>query len=44
MDPARKDAFAGKMVGILNGAVLALMNSIGRQTGVFEAMAALAAT
>ena len=41
LDPAKKDAFAGKMVGILNGAVLALMTSIGRQTGLFEAMAAL---
>jgi SAM-dependent methyltransferase len=40
-DEAKKDAFAGKMVGILNGAVLALMTSIGRQTGLFEAMAAV---
>lgn len=41
LDQDRKDAFAGKMVGILNGAALALMTSIGRQTGLFEAMAAL---
>jgi SAM-dependent methyltransferase len=41
MDDARRDAFAAKMVGVLNGAVLALMTSIGRQTGLFEAMAAL---
>ena len=41
LDQAKKDAFAGKMVGILNGAALALMTSIGRQTGLFETMAAL---
>ena len=41
LDPAKKDAFAAKMVGILNGAALALMTSIGRQTGLFEAMATL---
>ena len=29
------------MVGVLNGALLALMTSIGRQTGLFEAMAGL---
>ena len=38
---ARKDAFAARMVGILNGAALALMTSIGRQTGLFEVMATL---
>src|SRR6185369_3362514 len=41
LDEAKKDAFAGKMIGVLNGALLALMTSIGRQTGLFEAMAAL---
>lgn len=41
LDQAKKDAFAGKMVGILNGAALALMTSIGRQTGLFETMATL---
>jgi SAM-dependent methyltransferase len=41
LDEAKRDAFAGKMVGILNGAALALMTSIGRQTGLFEAMANL---
>jgi 2-polyprenyl-3-methyl-5-hydroxy-6-metoxy-1,4-benzoquinol methylase len=39
LDEARRDAFAGRMVGVLNGAILALMTSIGRQTGLFEAMA-----
>ena len=41
LDQAKRDAFAGRMTGILNGALLALMTSIGRQTGLFEAMAAL---
>jgi len=41
LNQAKKDAFAGKMVGILNGAALALMTSIGRQTGLFEVMATL---
>ena len=41
LDQAKTDAFAVKMVGILNGAALALMTSIGRQTGLFEAMATL---
>lgn len=41
LNQAKKDAFTGKMVGILNGAALALMTSIGRQTGLFEVMAPL---
>lgn len=41
LNQAKKDAFAGKMVGILNGAALALMTSVGRQTGLFEVMASL---
>lgn len=41
LNQAKKDAFTGKMVGILNGAALALMTSIGRQTGLFEVMASL---
>jgi 2-polyprenyl-3-methyl-5-hydroxy-6-metoxy-1,4-benzoquinol methylase len=41
LNQAKKDAFVGKMVGVLNGAALALMTSIGRQTGLFEAMATL---
>lgn len=38
---AKRDAFVGKMVGIVNHASLALMTSIGGQTGLFEAMAML---
>lgn len=41
LNQAKKDTFAGKMVGILNGAALALMTSIGRQTGLLETMASL---
>ena len=41
LDHAKKDAFAGKMVGVLNGAMLALMISLGRQAGLLETMAHL---
>jgi SAM-dependent methyltransferase len=40
-DQARSEAFAGRMVDVLNGAGLALMISIGHQTGLFDAMAGL---
>ncbi len=33
------NAFAGKMLGALNGAALAMMTSIGHRTGLFDAMA-----
>jgi 2-polyprenyl-3-methyl-5-hydroxy-6-metoxy-1,4-benzoquinol methylase len=41
MDSARAEAFAGRMVGILNDACLALMCSIGHQLGLFDTMAQL---
>jgi 2-polyprenyl-3-methyl-5-hydroxy-6-metoxy-1,4-benzoquinol methylase len=41
MDPARTEAFLGRMVGILNDTSLALMCSIGHQTGLFDTMATL---
>ena len=41
LDQARSEAFAGKMLGILNNASLALMASIGHQTGLFDTMAEL---
>jgi 2-polyprenyl-3-methyl-5-hydroxy-6-metoxy-1,4-benzoquinol methylase len=41
IDPARAEAFAGQMVGILNGSILALMTSIGHRTGLFDKMATL---
>src|SRR5579859_6335984 len=41
LDQAKVEAFAGQMLGVLNGASLALMTSIGHQTGLFETMATL---
>lgn len=41
LDPAKAQAFAGQMLGILNGASLALMTSIGHQTGLFDTMTGL---
>ncbi len=42
-DQARAEAFAGQMLGILNGASLTAMSSIGHQTGLFDTMASLPA-
>jgi Rv2258c-like winged HTH domain len=41
VNKADVEAFAGKMVGILNNAGVALMTSIGHQTGLFDTMAGL---
>ncbi len=41
LDAAKGEEFAGKMVGVLNDAMLALMTSIGHQTKLFDAMADL---
>jgi 2-polyprenyl-3-methyl-5-hydroxy-6-metoxy-1,4-benzoquinol methylase len=41
LDGAKAEQFAGKMVGVLNDAMLALMTSIGHQTGLFDTMADL---
>ncbi len=41
MDQARVDAFAGRMTDILNSSALALMISIGHQTGLFDTMSNL---
>ena len=43
-DPAAAEAFAGRMVGVLNDASLALMISIGHQVELFDAMASLPAS
>ncbi len=40
-DPARAEAFAGQMIGMINGACLGLMTSIGHQTGLFDVLAGL---
>lgn len=42
IDAARAEAFAGKMLGILNGGALSLMISIGHRTGIFDVMRGLA--
>jgi SAM-dependent methyltransferase len=41
-DKEKGDAFAGRMVGLLNNAMLGLMTSIGHRTGLFDKMAELA--
>ncbi|HEV8574402.1 MAG TPA: class I SAM-dependent methyltransferase [Dehalococcoidia bacterium] len=41
IDQAKAEAFAGQMVGVLNGAILALMTSIGHRTGLLDKMAEL---
>jgi len=41
LDLSRTEAFAGRMVGVLNDAFLALSVSVGHQTGLFDAMAEL---
>ena len=41
IDQAKAEAFGGQMVGIINGAALALMCSVGYRTGLFETMATL---
>lgn len=41
LDQTKVKAFSAKMLGILNGGMLALMTSIGHQTGLFEIMADL---
>ena len=41
-DCARRDAFAERMLGVLNGGALALMLSVGHRTGLFDVMAGLA--
>lgn len=43
-DPARVDAFAERLLGVINGAGLALMISIGHRTGLFDTMAGRAAS
>jgi ubiquinone/menaquinone biosynthesis C-methylase UbiE len=41
IDETKVEAFAEQMLGVLNDAMLALMTSIGHQTGLFDAMADL---
>jgi 2-polyprenyl-3-methyl-5-hydroxy-6-metoxy-1,4-benzoquinol methylase len=39
LDEGKAEAFVGRMVGVLNDAGLALMTSIGHQTGLFDTLA-----
>jgi 2-polyprenyl-3-methyl-5-hydroxy-6-metoxy-1,4-benzoquinol methylase len=41
MDEAKVEQFAERMLGVLNDAMLALMTSIGHQTGLYDTMAGL---
>src|ERR671910_2322118 len=41
LDQAKAEAFAERMVGVLNEGAIALMTSIGHRTGLFDAMAGL---
>ena len=41
LDATKAHAFAGQMLGVFNSAMLALMTSIGHQTGLFDKMASL---
>ncbi|MBW8011999.1 MAG: methyltransferase domain-containing protein [Chloroflexi bacterium] len=41
LDQSKSDAFADQMVGVLNNGAIALMTSIGHQTGLFDTMAGL---
>jgi SAM-dependent methyltransferase len=41
IDQAKAEAFAGKMLAVLNDSCIALLMSIGHQTGLFDKLAAL---
>ena len=41
IDQAKAEAFGGQMIGMINGATLALMVSVGHRTGLFDKMAGL---
>jgi ubiquinone/menaquinone biosynthesis C-methylase UbiE len=41
IDQAKAEAFGGQMIGVLNGAALTFMVSIGHRTGLFDVMAGL---
>src|SRR5579885_2251784 len=41
LDQAKAEAFGGQILGIMNGASLALMLGIGNRTGLFDALAGM---
>jgi hypothetical protein len=40
-DTARAEAFAGRMLDLLNSGALAVMISVGHRTGLFDALSGL---
>jgi len=42
LDPTKVEAFAGRMVDLMNSSMLGLMTSVGHRTGLFDTMAGLA--
>ena len=40
-DAHKAQAFGDRMLGVLNGAALALMTSVGHRTGLFDVMAGM---
>lgn len=43
LDEAAAEAFAGRLIGALNSACLAVLTSIGHQTGLFDTLSTLPA-
>jgi SAM-dependent methyltransferase len=41
LDAARTEAFAGQLLGVINGGMLSMMVSVGHRTGLFDTMAGL---
>ncbi len=41
LDPAKAEAFAGQMIGMLNGGLTSLMISVGQRTGLFDTIASM---
>src|SRR5690349_8903552 len=41
LDPAKAEAFAGQVIGMLNGGMTSLMISVGHRTGLFDRMASM---
>ena len=41
IDPAKAEAFAGQVIGMVNGAMLSLGISVGHRTGLFDTMAGM---
>ena len=44
IDAAKQEAFGGQLIGMLNGASLTLLASIGHETALFDAMSLMPAS